>query len=144
MNILKKSIMTFIAISSISVIPVMANQDIAAQLDQWYKNVFQESSQTTSQVKEKGLQELKNTVKEQQAAEKEAAAAKIQSFLQNSLDTSKDNISNYQKDYISRLEKAKADLEKSISGEPTKKEKAKVDSEITDDVEDVLSEVLGE
>lgn len=136
--------MTFIAISSISVIPVMANQDIAAQLDQWYKNVFQESSQTTSQVKEKGLQELKNTVKEQQAAEKEAAAAKIQSFLQNSLDTSKDNISNYQKDYISRLEKAKADLEKSISGEPTKKEKAKVDSEITDDVEDVLSEVLGE
>lgn len=144
MNLLKKLILTFGAISSVSVVTVMANQDTAAQLDHWYQTAFQTHSETVLQVKENGLQEIKNTTKAHQLAEEEAASKKIESFFQNALDQSKSSIQNHKKDYISQLEKAKSDLGSSISNESTEKDKAKLDSDITDDVQETLSEVLGE
>lgn len=144
MNLLKKLILTFGAISSVSVVTVMANQDTAAQLDHWYQTAFQTHSETVLQVKEKGLQEIKDTTKAHQLAEEEAASKKIESFFQNALDQSQSSIQNHKKDYIYQLEKTKTDLGSRLSEETTEKDKARLDSEITDDVQETLSEVLGE
>jgi hypothetical protein len=141
---LKKALITFIAISSVSVISVMANQDVALQMDQWYKTAFQLSSASTLQEREKGLLEISNSAKEQQEVEKEEAASQIESFLLNTIIQSKARIQNHEEDYLIRLESAQTVLEDSISDENAENEKAQLDAEITADVEEMLSEVLGE
>ncbi|WML41464.1 hypothetical protein RCG19_07390 [Neobacillus sp. OS1-2] len=144
MNKLKKSILTFVAISSVSVVSVMANQDVAAQLEKWYSTAYQISSDTTIQVEEKGLQEIKDTTKELQRVEKNQAASDIGSFLLTALNQSKSSIENHQKEYQSRLNKAKAELEKNGFDVHAENEKVTLDAEMTADVEEMLSEVLGE
>ncbi|MBO0959873.1 hypothetical protein J1P26_09060 [Neobacillus sp. MM2021_6] len=144
MNKFKKSILTFVAISSVSVVSVMANQDVAAQLEKWYNTAYQKSSETTLQGEEKGLREIKDTTKELQHVVKDQAVSDIGSFLLTTLNQSKGSIENHQKEFQSRLYKAKAELEQDGFDVHAENEKATLDAEMTADVEEMLSEVLGE
>lgn len=136
--------MVFVALSSVSVGSVMANQDVAAQLDQWVNTPYQKSSEITLQVQEKGLQQIKEATMEQQLVEKEDAVSKIESFLLTTLGQSKGSIENYQKDFQSRLQKAQTDLEQKNSVQTADRDRSKLEAVITDDVEEVLVDVLGE
>lgn len=144
MNNLKKTIMTFVAISSLSVGTAMATSDVAGQVENWYKNAFQESTESTTQTTEEGLIKIENTTKKHQIMEMEAAASKIESFFQTTIGQSKSSIESYQKNYQSRLIKAQTKLEESNFNEFAESEKIKLNSEITDDVEEMLADVLGE
>jgi transposase-like protein len=142
MNPLKKTIITIIAISSVSVVSVMANQDVAAQFDKWYQTAFQKSSESTFLATEAGLQEITETTKQRQQVLRENAVSKIETFLLNTSDKSKNSIKNYQNNYLSRLKKTETELERSNLDVSIENKKAQLDSEMTDDVEGMLSEIL--
>jgi predicted HicB family RNase H-like nuclease len=122
----------------------MASQDAATKLDHWYNNAYLKSSETALQVKENGLQKIKDTTIEQRAALKEEIESEMNSFLLSKLAQSNDSIKNYEKDYNLRLEMAQSNLLEGISFDTTDSENSQLESEITDEVEELLSEVLGE
>jgi hypothetical protein len=144
MRHLKKTIITFIALSSVSIIPVMADQDAATRLNHWYNNAFEKSSATTLQIKENGLQKINDMSLEQKDVLKEEIESEMDLFLLNTLSQSKDSIKKHEEDYKLRLDMVHTNLLEGISFITTDSEKIQIESEITDDVEELLSEVLGE
>jgi hypothetical protein len=144
MRHLKKTIVTFVAISSVSIISVMANQDAATKLNHWYNNAFDKSSATTLQVRDSGLQKIHDTALEQQTLLKEEIGSEIDSFLQNTLTKSKGSIKQHEKNYRHQIEVVQTNLLDGLSYDTTDSQKIQLESEITDDVEELLSEILGE
>jgi hypothetical protein len=122
----------------------MANQDAATKLNHWYNNAFDRSSATTLQVRESGLQKIHDTALEQQALLKEEIGSEIDSFLQNTLAKSKGSIKQHEENYKLQLEMVQTNLLDGLSYDTTESQKFQLESEIIDDVEELLSEVLGE
>lgn len=138
----KKVLVITTALLSLTAASVMAIQDAGSYLEKWYKAAYDTSLQATTPVMADGLMEIRNIGKSPLVTEKEEAAAKLKTFYLSTISQSKDDLESYQENYKQRLAKVKASLEDSDFSDVVEKEKANLELEITDDVEEMLSDLL--
>lgn len=144
MNNLKKSIIIFTAISSISVVSAMASSDARGNLEDWYEKEYQESVQDTSQIMADGVNEIKSSIEDDQLKDVPFITSIIDSYYQRTIKDSKNDLENYQKSYLSRLNETQTKLGEVKLDDITEEKVRTIEDDLTIEVENILQDILEE
>jgi hypothetical protein len=142
MNNLKKSIMIFVAISSVSVVSAMATPDAEGHLENWYKKEYQKSVEKTLPIMTDGVLEINNSMLE--LLRDVSSSITFDSIYLNTIKGSNSEIETFQKSFLSRLNESKAELSDIELNDFTEEKVKDLNENVTTEVESILQEILEE